>query len=104
MENIRTKVNDAFQQLLACLHPKDRQWLKNKVHEQSLLSEFELLLDQEELEMSKIGHLVTDHHDLQVFFDLLSPGVEISEKLQKTIRQQMLNLATGSTQEEMHAD
>ena len=104
MENIRAKVNESFQQLLSCLHPKDRQWLANKVQEQSLLSEFELLLDQEELEMSRISHLVAEHHDLQVFFDLLSPGVVVSEKLQNSIRQQMLNLATDSTQEEMHAD
>ncbi|WP_428243657.1 hypothetical protein [Gynuella sp.] len=104
MDNIKAKVDDAFQQLLSCLHPKDSQWLSTQVQQHALLSEFESLLDQEELEISKISHLVARHPDLQAYFDLLSPAAQISDALRSSLRRHLLTQANTLMQDEIHAD
>ncbi|AJQ92715.1 hypothetical protein [Gynuella sunshinyii] len=104
MDNIKAKVDEALQQLLSCLHPKDSQWLSNQVQQHALLSEFESLLDQEELEISRISQLVTRHTDLQAYFDLLSPATPVSDALRNSLRRHLLTQANTLMQDEIHAD
>ncbi len=104
MSDIHLRVDQALQQILGCLHPTDSRWLKEKVQKQSLLSEFTLLLDQQELEAVSIDAYMADYPELQVYTTLLEPQSQLSERLKSSIRKQLLQLAEVKENEAIYAD
>ena len=99
------KAETSFQQILECLHPKDRIWLAEKVKKQGLLSKFEAVLNQEERTESTLEQFISIHPELLDWQNLLEPQSNISSHLREVIRTRLLEQAEYMlSQETFYAD